>query len=88
MIWRLRKQGKRFFFKKKNQKTLVNWSCALRADTKKLIKILTQGPPSKPLTPCPRPSPQDKSFLLLFFKKEALPFACPVPSLPKMSEPP
>jgi uroporphyrinogen-III synthase len=47
------KEGKRFFFEKKKQKTFVRW---------------LSGAPA-----VVRTQKTDKSFLLLFFKKEVLP---------------
>jgi hypothetical protein len=66
------RQGKRFFFEKKKQKTFI---------INRLIRYVE--PAADGVVRCPRPRNNEpygrrnpfiiKSFLLLFFKKEALP---------------
>jgi hypothetical protein len=61
-----------FFFEKKNQKTFPGASRAILPAPQAVHRWKACG--AGDMAPAIAQAPTDKSFLLLFFKKEALPF--------------
>jgi hypothetical protein len=73
---RIRPERKRCFFEKKQQKTFLIWVGNLGpAAGWRRVRIWMAGPRfAHP--PCGTHAPVSRSFLLLFFKKEALALVC------------